>query len=229
LPRSWQDQIDLSVITIHSKPFSDKAELTSTCYRCGSTNPLVNPINGGGDYCTNCKHPWIRSFTNFEILPLVEFKPEDGVDDRLAESLLSVVKSKSSSSVVESKESKRDDDADDDDDDDETGKAFERLLSKNAYNAEDRYEPVIVSRQLLKAFDSRNIFVVKTHPKRRHKQPNRYFKHMSPKKVKISMCPNCSAFFQRDEYEFLYLEKGHCPLCRKRDPNMHQHKEAVDE
>ena len=31
-------------------------------------------------------------------------------------------------------------------------------------------------------------------------------------------------FFQQDEYEFVYLEKGHCPVCRKQDPNMQQHK-----
>ena len=106
------------MITIHSKPFSDSAELTSTCYRCGSTNPLINPDNGGGDQCTNCKHPWIRSFTNFEILPLVEFEPE--VDDRAAASL-SVANTSSSSKrkkkrkdEEESKDSKRDEDEDED-------------------------------------------------------------------------------------------------------------------
>ena len=70
-------------------------------------------------------------------------------------------------------------------------KAFERLLSKHAYNAEDKYEPVLVSKELLRKFDSRNIFVVKTHTKRRHEHRNRYFRHMAPKDVKISMCPNC--------------------------------------
>ena len=234
LPRAWQDQIDLSVITIHSKPFSDNADLTSTCYRCGSTNPLINPENGGGDHCTNCKHPWIRSFTNFEILPLVEFEPE--VDDRVAGSLLSVANTTSSNStksrrkkkfgddVEESKDSKHDDDDDDDEDEDETAKDFERLLSKHAYHAENKYEPVVVSKELLKKMDSRHIFVVKTHTKRRHQQRNRYFRHMAPKDVNISMCPNCYTFFQQDEYEFLYLEKGHCPVCRKKDPSMQQQK-----
>lgn len=32
-----------------------------------------------GDVCTNCGHPFIRSFLNFEILPLVEFVPDDTV------------------------------------------------------------------------------------------------------------------------------------------------------
>ena len=124
----------------------------------------------------------------------MEFEPE--VDDRAAASLLSVANTsssskrkmkKSSKDEEESKDSKRDEE----EDEDETVKAFERLLSKHAYNAEDKYEPVIVSKELLKKFDSRNIFVVKTHTKRRHEQRNRYFRHMAPKDVKISMCPNC--------------------------------------
>ena len=111
---------------------------------------------------------------------------------------------------------------------DESSKQFQRLLDKNAYNAEEKYEPVRVDRELLRSFDSRSVFVVKVyHYKKRHK--NRYFKHMSPQEVDISMCPNCFAFFQRDEYEFSYLEKQHCPLCRKKDASMHQQRKSEDE
>lgn len=31
-----------------------------------------------GDACTTCRHPFVRSFFNFESLPLVEFQPEAG-------------------------------------------------------------------------------------------------------------------------------------------------------
>lgn len=31
-----------------------------------------------GDACTTCRHPFVRSFFNFESLPLVEFQPDPG-------------------------------------------------------------------------------------------------------------------------------------------------------
>ena len=40
---------------------------------CSETiNPLLNPQ---GDRCTACGHPFLRSFVNFEHLPLVRFQP----------------------------------------------------------------------------------------------------------------------------------------------------------
>lgn len=36
-----------------------------------------NPLPWG-DACTTCGHPFVRSFFNFEVLPLVEFEPEPG-------------------------------------------------------------------------------------------------------------------------------------------------------
>ena len=43
--------------------------------------------------------------------------------------------------------------------------------------------------------------------------PKRYFKNMVPD-VAITMCENCSRFFIQDEYEFAYMENGHCPFCK---------------
>lgn len=41
----------------------------------------------------------------------------------------------------------------------------------------------------------------------------RYFKNMVPD-VAITMCENCCRFFIQDEYEFTYMELGHCPFCK---------------
>ena len=30
----------------------------------------------------------------------------------------------------------------------------------------------------------------------------------------ITMCECCCKFFLQDEYEFAYIEKGHCPFCK---------------
>ena len=63
VPFTWEDNIDLDVLTIQAKPVRDNPELAPVCYRCGSTNPLLNPFsnqNTVGDKCTNCGHPFIR-------------------------------------------------------------------------------------------------------------------------------------------------------------------------
>ena len=43
--------------------------------------------------------------------------------------------------------------------------------------------------------------------------PKRYFKNMSPE-IAIFNCDNCCKFFIQDEYEFAYMELGHCPFCK---------------
>lgn len=86
-----------------AKPVRDSPDLFAACFRCGASNPLLSPFttaiaapsSGGslpkdghgnrkyhglawGDACTTCRHPFVRSFFNFEALPLVEFQPEPG-------------------------------------------------------------------------------------------------------------------------------------------------------
>jgi len=41
----------------------------------------------------------------------------------------------------------------------------------------------------------------------------KYYKNMSPD-VAIMKCENCQKFFILDEYEFAYMELGHCPFCK---------------
>ena len=53
VPSLWQDQIDRTLVSIHSKPFANKEGLEVTCSRCMHTNPLINNI-GTGDVCVNC-------------------------------------------------------------------------------------------------------------------------------------------------------------------------------
>ena len=71
------------MMTIQSKPFSDKEELLPACYRCSNTNPLVTSTNIG-DVCIDCGHPFIRSFASFDCLPLVQFFPAEGITDEQA-------------------------------------------------------------------------------------------------------------------------------------------------
>lgn len=86
-----QDEIDFDMLMVQAKPVRDDPDLLPVCFRCGSTNPLLNPFSNKiakGDVCTNCGHPFVRSFINFGILPLVEFVPEPSISDEEAIELI---------------------------------------------------------------------------------------------------------------------------------------------
>lgn len=90
IPIKFAD-VELDMLLVQAKPIRDAPELLPVCYRCGSTNPLLNPFNNKyakGDVCTNCGHPFVRSFINFDILPLVEFVPEKSLSDEEAIDLI---------------------------------------------------------------------------------------------------------------------------------------------
>ena len=57
LPVAWQAEVDLQSILVRSRPFSDAEELLPVCYRCSTTNPLLN---------TQARHAelvcWARGF-----------------------------------------------------------------------------------------------------------------------------------------------------------------------
>jgi intraflagellar transport protein 122 len=91
LPEGRQEEIELDALLVQAKPVRDNADHLPVCYRCGSTNPLLNPFTNRfakGDVCTNCGHPFVRSFINFDILPLVEFVPEPAITDEEAIDLI---------------------------------------------------------------------------------------------------------------------------------------------
>eukprot|EP00795_Rhopilema_esculentum_P002486 gene2486-18149_t len=85
LPSRLQEAIDLGSITIRSKPFHDNEDLLPICYRCSTTNPL---LNNKGNQCINCAQPFVHSYIGFEILPLVEFMLEDDIEDEEAIKLI---------------------------------------------------------------------------------------------------------------------------------------------
>lgn len=42
LPQTVQSEVDLNSVLVRAKPFSDAEELLPVCYRCSTTNPLLN-------------------------------------------------------------------------------------------------------------------------------------------------------------------------------------------
>jgi hypothetical protein len=80
----WVDVIDLDMMTLQSKPMQDKEELLQMCYRCGHRNALLAESADGTDACMNCFHPFVRSFSQLDHLPLVEFVQPKGMSDEEA-------------------------------------------------------------------------------------------------------------------------------------------------
>lgn len=86
-----QDEVEIEMLLVQAKPVRDDPDHLPVCYRCSSTNPLLNPFTNKfakGDVCTNCGHPFVRSFINFDILPLVEFVPDPSISDEEAIELI---------------------------------------------------------------------------------------------------------------------------------------------
>ena len=86
-----QEEVEVEMLLVQAKPVRDDPDHLPVCYRCGSTNPLLNPFTNKfakGDVCTNCGHPFVRSFINFDVLPLVEFVPDPSISDEEAIELI---------------------------------------------------------------------------------------------------------------------------------------------
>ncbi|KAM9227601.1 intraflagellar transport protein 122 homolog isoform 2-T2 [Leptosomus discolor] len=85
IPARFQKSIELGSLTIRSKPFHDSEELVPLCYRCSTSNPLLNNL---GNVCINCRQPFVFSASSYEVLHLVEFYLEDGITDEEAVALI---------------------------------------------------------------------------------------------------------------------------------------------
>eukprot|EP00796_Vickermania_ingenoplastis_P004923 gene4924-3535_t len=85
LPLSIMEQVDVETLLVRSKEFLDKDELLDRCYRC---NQSVPQLTLPGDRCPHCFHPFVRSFVNFEALPLVEFTLANELSDAEAEKII---------------------------------------------------------------------------------------------------------------------------------------------
>ncbi len=74
----------------------------------------------------------------------------------------------------------------------------------------DASEPIRVDESILRSFH-RNEVYIKKWPSPAVK--TQFYKSMVPE-APIILCPSCNRFFDEEEYELAYLQKGHCPFCR---------------
>ncbi|ELU12491.1 hypothetical protein CAPTEDRAFT_164190 [Capitella teleta] len=212
-PVRFQEAIDLGSITIRSKPFHDGEDMLPMCYRCSTTNPL---LNNQGNFCINCRQPFVHSFVSFEVLPLVEFFLEEGIDDDEALFLLESEPVKSERDTSKWKEDNTDtaqtlrmnDDYGFNENTEEDDPFAARLMSFEQGGTE--FQPVIANRAVLKSLSRPDVIICKW-PKPLKSQ---YYKTLMPD-VSITKCSSCNKLFHTDDYELLVLQKGYCPYCRK--------------
>jgi intraflagellar transport protein 122 len=76
----------------------------------------------------------------------------------------------------------------------------------------ENQKPVEVDERVLQNMRYEEVFIV-DYSKFCPKKQRKFYKNMVPD-VSITMCECCCKFFLQDEYEFAYIEKGHCPFCK---------------
>lgn len=209
IPAHLQEAANLGSLMVRSKPFQDVEDLLPLCYRCSTTNPL---LNNKGNHCVNCQQPFVHSFVNFEILPLIEFVLEEGLSDEEAIQILNL--------SIPTQKRKQDDQwqasivgkaetltfnesAVDDEDDPFTA----RLLSIEQDGFD--FTPVVVNRSILKNIPRTEVYILQW-PKPLKFQ---YFKSLLPD-VSVTKCQFCQKLFHTDDFELKYLQYGYCPFCR---------------
>uniref|UniRef100_A0A061R9P9 Intraflagellar transport protein 122 n=1 Tax=Tetraselmis sp. GSL018 TaxID=582737 RepID=A0A061R9P9_9CHLO len=205
----WQSDIDLSIVLVRAKPFSDKDEMLPVCWRCGTTNALLNPQ---GDFCFNCGSAFHRSFLTFEHLPLVEFELEDGIGDAEAISLLEQEPGEHGSPKPKSKPRHDDNNADVlqlDTVDQDVMAQMEMMEDPWQGQMMIPNQPIRANRHMLKNIH-RSEVIIRMWPNTLIS--HQYFRIMDPD-MPACIGP-CGHFYEQDEYEMAALEKDEAPLSR---------------
>ncbi|KAK3882424.1 hypothetical protein Pcinc_013198 [Petrolisthes cinctipes] len=223
IPPRFQEDVELAALKIRAKPFHDSEEHQPLCYRCSTTNPLVN---NSGNQCVNCAHPFVYSFVSFEILPVVEFVLEEEITD---EEAIHLIQQSGGGGVKDSEEGEGEGEGGEGGHwrQSDTGAAQALTLDSspsqspshsnhdpftanlmNFYGGSE-YQPVVVGRAALAAMEPHDVIIC------RWPLPLKcqYYKNFMPD-VPITHCKHCNKMFHTDDYTLQVLQKGHCPFCR---------------
>ena len=237
LPRKQED-IETDMLIVQAKPMRDEPEILPVCYRCSSTNPLLNPFTNKfakGDVCTNCGHPFVRSFINFDVLPLVEFVPDQRISDEEAIDLIrqSPGDRGRSGGWKEGKEGESDMLTLDDDGDGDVGGGprrgggmgggydsfgkdagdgdmFTRCVNVTLEKQKNAYIPTTVDAETLLSMKRSEVYVCR--PSSKNKRAT-FYRNMLPEIV-IAISQPCHRFFHLEDFEYAYLSNKNCPYSR---------------
>lgn len=243
IPARKLEEVEHDMLMVQAKQMRDDPDHLPVCYRCGAINPLLNPFTNKfakGDVCTNCGHPFIRSFANFDILPLVEFIPDPrNISDEEAIELIrqpsgsgarqkggAGSRANGSGGWKEGKVGESDmmtmDNTEDEDEPyvgmgDGGADLFTTCLNRalEQQNASSRYVPIIVDANTLLSLKRTEVFVAKPAPSSK-KQKVVFYRNMLPD-IAIALSQPCRRFFHLEDFEFAYLSNEGCPYSRIRE------------
>lgn len=208
IPHKFEEQVEIAAISSRARPYSDPEELLPMCYRCSTYNALAASSNN----CFNCGQKFVYSFVSFELLPLVEFQLEEGINDEEAIRLIETPPPK----VKEDKTWKENVSENQQmlqltDDSEEEKDPFMSKIIKDS----DTFLPIVVGRKTLLSLDSSTILICKWNTPLRYQ----YYRNLLPD-LHITICESCFKCFHVDDFELQQLQNGHCPFCRTSPDNV---------
>lgn len=224
LPGHREAEVHVDMLKIQAKPIMDNADHTPVCYRCGSTNPFLNPFTNKytkGDVCINCGHPFVRSFITFDVLPLVEFVPDPSISDDEA---IQMIRDDPSSAEAKSMAKQKRNEfhsggvnmlmMEDDPFENKTGDSGDQFaMCLNAAlegQQNNSYTAVTVDVSTLLSMKRSEVYVCR--PDSKDKRAT-FYKNMLPE-ISIAISQPCSRFFHLEDFEFAYLSTRSCPYSK---------------
>jgi len=180
--------------------------------------------------CVHCGLPTQRNFGSFDTLPLVEFVPTHNIPETKVLSALRMYPPDEGMEMQSAQPKKKTttkgpDGWNQNEEGEEQTLTFnqndtlendlfsQRMLEFAATQTNpEAYRPVEVDEHILKSMRWEEVFIVDMDHFGGGLQ-KKYYKNMSPD-VAINKCENCQKFFIQDEYEFAYMDLGHCPFCK---------------
>jgi len=216
VPLSWQEQVDMFALSIRSRAFNDADELLPSCFRCQTINPLVNQA---GDRCIACAHPMMRSFCNFELLPLVQFQPSRDVSPQDAVALIRRDPPPKKPRGRPAPSNPWQSDGPDvqtlmlggEDQSDLGMLDIDDPFTKAMLDFEPSgiFTPTIADRHMLLSMEKNDIFIVKWPSP---SLPWEFYRNMLPD-VPVVLCHECNHFFHEEDWELAVMQKKQCPFC----------------
>ena len=208
---AWRDEIEQEAMRVRVKPFHDRDELLSVCYRCSTSNPCLNATSG--ERCMNCQHTFVRSFCSFEVLPLVRFTLAPGLTEQAAMTALELDWSlhKAGGKVESSVGNVQSLSFGNEDEDDSGGAdvhSFQEQLLHYEPGEDGKYGELVVGEETLRRMRRGDVYI-----QRWSSVPSQWYASVIPD-VGVVMCEACQHFFHEEDYEFEVLKRRQCPFCR---------------
>jgi len=232
VPTAWLDPVDLFALSIRARPPVDAEELQPSCFRCQAINPLLNQA---GDKCTACGHPFVRSYVNFELLPLVRFTPSRDMTQMEALTLLRREPPPRKPSRPRAPDNPWGSDGPDVQTLSLAGDAaaaegggvdIDDPFTKAMLDFEPtgRFAPTIATREMLLQMEAADVYVLQWPTQGK---PLEFYRNMLPD-VPVVCCHNCNHFFHEEDWELAIMSKGQCPFCRCKVPDGNDGGSAVN-